>query len=366
MNRGSLVITVNSIHPYREELPNLLALPAGGEARLRYQKKYLPTIVNYSALNGLGGLIAVRNRQTACFMPLRMITVAHAEDVGDTIYLRVQVGRIANLSETDSLRRAQVSSFDREVRARIGDFPNEMGADLMNAVFMETGNIDGLVRQWEVASEYNEMRAWGEVVRELAERFSCLNIPFLRVASMVGDETPIAFQPMAEGRGGFTVAPGHSYRLTLLQRTYTEKKGDSAADPGRVVEVQSPDASLSFPWTSQSISGKVDICDFPMSVAANALSRHLQLFLRIVSDTPTPPPLPIPLSVRRPLISTAIRWVAVAGFCVFISVFLFADTFGLDAKIVHTVERIATVGMILTGTGITGPLGDLLRKLSPR
>ena len=277
-----LLIIVNFIPPYDAEMASLLGAPRYTRLRFRYQSKYAPTITRVSSLLNRSGTVALRDRVTGWFMPLRTFRTVSARLVGDVIYLTVEVDETAALAPELQARDSQTTQFNELVLRAIGSYSNEGNTDLLNLILHESGDIYRLLQAWKDASNIDEVTSWGNVVRLIDFHFPGLDLDFFKIVGLRNPAGTYVDISRRDGIYGYPVIPGNEYSLEVLQRTYTGRSGDSSVSSARYVELSALHDDVQLRQDSQPILGKYDILTFWIHVSERATRAPKQTLLSVV------------------------------------------------------------------------------------
>jgi hypothetical protein len=363
----SILIIVNDIPPYKNEIVNVLAKPNGGKQRFRYRTKYVPTIDDIESLEGHGGSIILRNRNNARFLPIRTFTVHRSRLIGDVAHIQVSLSSIACLDSNIEKRNKQVESIDEMVVSEIGQYENPQNGDLLNLVLYESGDIKRRLSTWCKSSHDDDIVYWGNCIETINVMCGAEGIDFYRIVGLCDSNGNLCGY-RGDDSTGYELSPGESYTLEVLQRTYTEKEGDSSLPDRRSLKLSSNSSLLDIKYSSKPLMGKYDLFEYDISIPDDASDGNAKAVLNVVSDDSDDitPPTDINVEVRRSTKSYIIKYLSGLSFCVFLIAFLFSGTVegAVDNEMVDKsqVEKISIIFMLITSNSVGSIAKDIVNK----
>ncbi len=360
------LIIVNSIRPYLMELVvNVLASPINAKCRFRYNQKYCPELKgDPNSLIGLEGTIILRNRETAEFIPIRTCKCVEAKKIGDIIYIVVELLEITGMFETqDEVVKGKVTEFSKAVSGQISGYSNPPCDELYNLVLLENGEVFGKFRAQMATSE---SEAWGKCVKYLAENLDVKDVDFFRICEMKkSDGTIIGFNKKSDAKlaASYNVKFGERYELSVLQRTYTENKGDSSVSGKRYLVMETSDPSVEVRRGMSPIFGKYDIHNLHFRISTTAKKTEELIFVYSTTkdgDLSNRPILELPLTIRIATKLAVLRSVMTILFIISTITFVYPplipSLFGLQLlseSAISLLSKSSLIAMVLTG-GVAG------------
>ena len=370
----SIFITINSIKPYTQELNSYLSLPSHSAARVRFKKKWLPEINNYSEMNGKTGHLLLRMYSDSKKMiPLRKIKIKDVKEIGDIVYIEFYLLEFPLFpsDETkfneliDRIYMSLSSSFD------VKNYPNNDNQDLINLIF-NGSSLDTLVNK-DDKSNYDEIKRWGVIT----SNFSRLNngmekvfkdFDFLKLVEIKSfDDKKIELEKSGNDYY-FKLKPSTEYKTTFLQRTYTGNAGDSSIKGVRKIKI-TPETSLIKELRSGYIYGKYDLIhssfstsDYKKETCSNvevAISKNASDHI----EYPVILPMMLTTSLKDTVFTLLSFIIFLAGFILYYSAeAVLVDCTFLSAK---GLKEILLPILILSGANIMKDLKDMaLGRLS--
>lgn len=364
---SKLLIIVNWIPPYNKEINNVLAAPMNSTCRFRYQKKYVPTIENIDKLNQKYGTIVLRNRANGKFFPARNFQLWDANWIGGVLYLRVKLTEIAAISSNDDTSKKSIDNFNNLVESAIGSYKNTGDTDLRNLILFENGDVYNCLKLWRESSSENDIIHWGNVTKMIDENFETEDLDFIKIVALKntsGEE--VKNKAITAEKFGFLIKKNKSYKIDILQRTFTGKKGDSSLNKDKFLFYYSSNQSIEIPREKKPILGKYDLIQFDLNVGKNLNDSVLQTFLSITSNDEKyeSPALEIPLLVKKSYVSIIFKSLGAFFFVVFLILYIWPSLLCNYDLTIEQSEKISVVGMILT-SAVAGKLTkDIIERVS--
>lgn len=369
-DKSKVIIIVNNIPPYNKEVVNILGKPSGSTQRFRYQTKYAPTIENVNSLEDRQGTIVLRDRGNADFIPLRTIKILRSRLIGDVIHITTQLNEIACLNNSADSRSRQLKNFNDCIRSEIGQYENKEDHDLLKLVFLETGEVYNTLNKWCHSSTSDNVDYWGICVETINDRFGTEGIDFYRVVRLHdSSESPISYTSDSNKPQGFTLTPGESYSLEVIQRTYTGKKGDSSLPERRSLQLITNSESLDVQYDTKPILGKYDLITYNITLPSDADRTTSQSLLAVQSpdsDHPTPP-MKINFTVDKPTKTYILEYASILFFAAFLIGLIFPAWINsfipTDAITDDQIEKMAIIGLVVFSSVSGGLVENITDKV---
>ena len=89
-SQPELIVITNSIYPYHLHNVSILSLPFGAMYHFRYEHQYFEFTKPLDGLKGKAGILVLRDRERATFIPLRTFKVLGVDDCNDLVFLDLQ------------------------------------------------------------------------------------------------------------------------------------------------------------------------------------------------------------------------------------------------------------------------------------
>lgn len=367
MSGRSLVAVTSSAVPYLYDLPHILSLPKGFEARFRYFVDWVaPGVIH----NGEGGVSAHAGRRlvlvfhsldTGRLIPLREATVIALERLGPLYYLKFAVGDFMPLSSRlvgphKTIRQEVFESESKRVEAIgreiVGVSPDrDLKQPLPRGSFLRL--ID---RGWspcgppEGWSPESIDIAWATAVAMLWGEPSLVGVPMFHLLGFKkrdgGDLTPSTmpenqFESGARSGCGYELRRGERYRLRLLQwRSMRPGSSSTGTPPERVgeegdkvpskqkavrVSCKVDDALLTVEGKSDMVVGRYDVLEYLVRTTATGYSELSLSVSQELKEADGPSSWPrlyetrVPVRVRVGLLRRLRTWgVGVLGALLFV------------------------------------------------
>lgn len=356
ISASRVLIIVNNIPPYANELANVLAAPRLTTFRFRFQIKYTPTINSVEALISRLGTLILRNRTTAKMMPLCTFQVLEAKQVGDVNYITIELHDIIALSSEPQLCVGHKSEFHQLISSALSSYQNNPNDDLLNLVLFEDGKIHQKMALCLDSFGKNELVNWANCIRMMADDFNLTGIDYFRVVGLYDAErNSINYISKTIEERGFVIKPERKYTLEIIQRTYTGKKGDSSVDSLRSLELESLDPMIEILPRKRPILGKYDLLRYNIQTTRAAQQRLAQVFLSIKDQDSIRSNLALEIQflIKQPAMYAIVRIFSFVIFMVSLVSYIFSDVvsnwFAEFSTIQAShIEKTAIIGMIIS------------------
>lgn len=356
MKKNKVLIIVNNIDPYNLEIVNLLALPNEFESRFRFQKRYAPTILNnISVLGNKEGTVIVRNRDSAMFLPVRNIFVKEVKTYGDVIYITVKLEELVSIPDDELPNNEYMHKLNEFINETIKPFKNEPNDDLLNLLLLEDGKIYDQLTLLNESSGMSDLERWGNIIKLLSTNYELFNIDFYKIISVKQGTDSINITSSSKSKDYYySLQSGNNYSIEIIQRTYTNVKGNSALAESRYINLKPSNDGVVIHNEKIKLLGKYDIVQFEMLVDKQPKVKRLNAFLEITNENSTyrTPFIKLPFRIKLAKKIFLLNILSFVLFIVFLFIYLFSDSihsyFALDSYIsISKLEKGSIVGMII-------------------
>jgi hypothetical protein len=266
MPEDGLIVITNAIPPFDRHNITILSLPPGARYHFRYPKGYIsqgaPTNIE-----GLRGLLVVRDKQTAGMLPVRWFTGIGLEDYGQFLFLDLRFDLIFDL------RNLQEDQAWSDCRQRVEAVlpqgtKNIPGADLSPLVFRaRASEFDpspgAHANRSSEASPDDHVRRWLAAVSLLGQLETYKNDNFYTVSRVYrekpGELDLRTYGPLRGARRGYRLDSDRVYFMEVVQATAPL---GSPHGPREELVLSSPAGHIQELHTSWLIDGAYDRARF--------------------------------------------------------------------------------------------------------
>lgn len=300
----AMVAVTSSTIPYLYDLPHILSLPRGFEARFRYFVDWVAPDVARSAdgaglFKGQDLILVFHSLETSRLLPLRSGKVIELKRRGPMYHLRFVVQEFpavgSDLVVGDDRKAARVRDsawLTREGIRLVGAEGHDLSTPLPKHALLQQGRPGwSTVRRdggTKVGTESEPDRQWAAATSLVMNEDNLQDVPlfFLRgPVSRKGEclkpvEMRNHFASGSQSGSGFKLTSGKRYRLQLLQW----RGKDKAPRVHRVLCDTDP-GTVALEGKSDLVLGKYDVLDFAIRAEAPGYS---EMTLEVESASPTP------------------------------------------------------------------------------
>ena len=356
VDTSKALVIVNNINPYILETVNILSLQNNFSTRFRFQKKYAPTLLNnLKALADKEGTIVIRNREKTNFLPIRQFKIFEIERFGDVIFISVLLQNIVSFEDNNKELENQIEKINSMIQKAVAPYENKPNEDLLNLILLEDGQIYNHINLLNKSFGLNELERWGNLIGILAKKFDFINIDFFRIIDIKENNKTIKtiFNKKIK-KHCYAVHSGKNYKMGIIQRTYTQLKGNSALPERRYFNFQSLEEDLNIIFNKILILGKYEIIDFKFKINNKPVKRDLNLYLDIVNEgkTYSTPQIEIPIKIK---LSKRLIFMNVLSMLLFVGSLIayimsgkLYSLFGINNLLsIDKFEKLSIIGMII-------------------
>jgi hypothetical protein len=226
-----LYIVANTLSPYGDELPAILAYPNGFCYRARFEDKWLDRqlLGNLHELRGIRCLIVYRDFETGDLYPIRFGEVREISTYGDVVYIQYELRQIVPYPRTLESRKQQLEEFRRGWAA---DHPDVARANLprkdMSPLVFRSKYVPRISNPYLPPGDEDsqEFESWSNVCKHLSTISAYTGTEFLRVLRMRASESASSVVPikgiyhLKPVKGIYHLKPRRSYELLVAQRFF--------------------------------------------------------------------------------------------------------------------------------------------------
>lgn len=252
--RECLLVTSTT---YKQDILNLLCLPAGLHYRFRYRERWIPreVVENPSILEGKRAFIVYFHGATADesskeFVPIREVQIDSVQPFGDILYVRFVTGGFLHYPP----RGAATHPNPRH---------DAINRAMGNLVLQQPPFLDKYIRLCRpLPSETvpDQVMHWSNLVKWLCDLGPFKSASFLKIVNVVDLKGKELFpKDIVKTRSlvtkGYVLRGGSTFRIVLLQRTSDELEIASPFE----IELKTPESVM--PIRNALVVGKYDKLD---------------------------------------------------------------------------------------------------------
>lgn len=346
MNRNEhCCFVINSILPYRYDINQIVALPAGFTYRNRWAQQWVdPSLSDDIAkLQGKSVLIILRDFDEDILIPVRWGKLYLTQRIGTIFYFEYELGDFVRY-DADATKRTeqteQIEAFNRTFRSYHPESSSAPKAGIKPSVFLSRigSELEG--------ATFDDFDNWGNVVDAIGRVKTYEAVEFLKIVSTASlDKNPAKIHERQ-----YELRPNTVYEMRLFQ--FIPNPGATELEP-HDIELNASRGQIMVLQERQRAVGKYDMLRFVFRV--EDLKHGESSFIEVLHK-PHPrssdfalPSLYLPVTIKR-----GWRSANIIRFLVTATALLFTfspDFFGLIKIDAEWVRSLAIVLFVLTIMG---------------
>jgi hypothetical protein len=275
--REGFVVITNAIRPFHVHNISILSLPPGATYHFRYPRPYVGEGLSRN-IEGLQGLLLLRNKETAEFLPLRWCTGAAVEDYGEFVFFDFRFDLIfdaRSLKEGEAWKGYQ-ARVEKLLPRGVTNLPGTDLAPLVFPVPVSTlkafGSRDSGVSGEEANDDH--VRRWLALISLLGQLEAYRDEHFYTVSRTYHEKESrselCAYGRLSPSRRGYKFVGNRVYFVEVIQATVPFRKGKG---PVEELRLTSPAGHIQELRTSWMIDGPYDRVRFLFYVVPQELQR---------------------------------------------------------------------------------------------
>jgi hypothetical protein len=289
--REGFIVITNAIRPFHRHNISILSLPPGASYHFRYPRPYVSEGLS-GDIEGCTGLLVLRNKETAEFLPLRWCTGGRIEDYGEFLFFDFRFDLIfdaRSLGETDPWK----TYLGRIEKLLPSDTKNLPAADLAPLVFpVPLSDLEqfGATASGLSGQEANDdhVRRWLALISLLGQLEAYRDEHFYTVSRVYDEKASrselCAHTRLSRSRNGYRFVGNRVYFLEVIQATVPFRKGKG---PVEELKLTSPAGHIQELRTSWILDGSYDRVRFLFYVVPQEAKRAPSIL--ILSKLPHSP-----------------------------------------------------------------------------